>query len=298
MENINPKTDVGYIYALCDPVTGQEMYIGQTIKKLKYRLSMHLTKINLKFKTKKTTWIESLLREGLKPLIKILKITDVKYLNREERTYIKKYRLVNPDLKNTTNGGAGGGLVLRSDTKKVKCHPIDDPSNVKFFNSSLECADYLKRTKSRIHEAANETKRIKLVNNHVVAYLDNEFPKEIIKQFPVNYSINCSNGNRYETLSDACIDLKFDRDKFIKHLKEKSRRNTPYYKFSGYQFWRDNEEPPKAKIKGRPILCSNGITYNNAVEASKELSLCPKQINNVLKGRSKTCHRYNFSYLK
>ncbi len=72
MENIEVK-----IYLLIDPITEEIRYIGRTKNTLSIRLSGHLSKANSRvFKTHKDNWILNLKNKKLKPIIKLLKISN------------------------------------------------------------------------------------------------------------------------------------------------------------------------------------------------------------------------------
>lgn len=54
-----------------------------------------------------------------------------------------------------------------------------------------------------------------------------------------------------------------------------------------------------AEVCKKSIMClNNGKTYGSTREAADELNISPKRINDVLKGRKKTCRGYKFRYTK
>lgn len=91
------------IYMLKDPRTGKVRYIGKTICTLQKRLSEH---INCKSQDHRGRWIQSLLKQNLKPLIEeIEKCTDSEWPERE-KVWIAYYKKVS-DLTNSSDGGFG-----------------------------------------------------------------------------------------------------------------------------------------------------------------------------------------------
>lgn len=108
------------IYCLKDPRTNQIRYIGKTTKELHKRLLHgHLCD---KTKTHKTNWINSLKKEGLLPIIELIKsCKNESRCNYAESFYIKLFGRADLDLGilvNSTNGGEGTiGRVLSEETK-------------------------------------------------------------------------------------------------------------------------------------------------------------------------------------
>jgi len=95
-----------YIYTLLDPRNGQVNYVGKTINP-KLRFRTHLKPSSLCNEIKKNVWIKSLLQFNLKPELSILEKVTMSNWQQRERYWIKFYRKQNPNLTNTTSGGAG-----------------------------------------------------------------------------------------------------------------------------------------------------------------------------------------------
>jgi len=92
------------IYILIDPRNNSIRYIGKTVQKLEYRLKQHLSE---KSNHKRATWIKSLKRENLVPVIKEIDYCDYTDSNNLEISWIEKYRFIGENLTNMTNGGDG-----------------------------------------------------------------------------------------------------------------------------------------------------------------------------------------------
>lgn len=105
------------IYVLIDPKTKKIRYVGRTVQTLKNRLKKHL---RAKDKSHRVNWIQSLLKEGLNPEIKLLCETisfdECKEL---EKYYINRLQKEGCDLVNMTEGGDGSiGFSHSNDTKE------------------------------------------------------------------------------------------------------------------------------------------------------------------------------------
>lgn len=113
------------IYILVDPKTNKVRYVGQTTKKLEQRLSSHINKARNtpNRTTHKNTWIKSLIKEDLKPIIKLIEIVSEDEWKEKEKYYIKKYKELGEDLLNLSEGGdsgsmPGGKRVWKSEIEK------------------------------------------------------------------------------------------------------------------------------------------------------------------------------------
>lgn len=94
-----------YIYALCDPDTGEIRYVGQTTD-IERRYKQHLQVIG-KPNTYRKSWIQSLLKQGKEPVMRILEeATDDAWIERE-KWWINEMRRQGARLTNLTNGGDG-----------------------------------------------------------------------------------------------------------------------------------------------------------------------------------------------
>mgnify|MGYP001602139927 CR=1 FL=1 len=113
-----------YVYCLADPRTQEIRYIGKTVAGLSTRLSQHCYAArDNKWDSRVNRWIRSLMREGLKPTINPLSITESKEaLGKEERRLIAHYREQGARLTNLTDGGDGspGRVLSPSSIEKMR----------------------------------------------------------------------------------------------------------------------------------------------------------------------------------
>lgn len=106
MENI----PLGFVYYLQNPITGEIFYIGATEVSLKNRLRTHYQHLHEMKKGQRKTnkRYEYLLNlQPVKAKIYLLEIVTNGELFEREKFYISKFRKINPNLTNMTNGGQG-----------------------------------------------------------------------------------------------------------------------------------------------------------------------------------------------
>lgn len=98
----------GRIYGLHDPVTGELRYIGQTIHSIQRRLQTHLCPSVLAHKKAVTCWIQSLLKQGLRPEPRLrAEAFSADELDALEIQHIAEAKLAGHRLLNLTEGGLG-----------------------------------------------------------------------------------------------------------------------------------------------------------------------------------------------
>lgn len=106
MENI----PLGFVYYLQNPNTGEIFYVGATQISLKNRLRTHYQHLleMKKGQRKSNNRYEYLLNlQPVKATIHLLEVVTDGDLFERERFYISKFREINPNLTNMTNGGQG-----------------------------------------------------------------------------------------------------------------------------------------------------------------------------------------------
>jgi len=111
-----PITKKVIIYILKDPITNKVRYVGKTETSLQKRLYDHIYN---KTKTPKSSWIQSLLKQNLKPLIEeIERTTRANWIEREIY-WISFYKNQGEKLTNSTLGGDGrtGGFFVSKETR-------------------------------------------------------------------------------------------------------------------------------------------------------------------------------------
>lgn len=105
--------DVHYIYGLKNPEDDKIMYVGVT-QNLKTRLKQHLAPSNLRLRSSKDVWIESLITKKIEPVVIVLEECTQEVREERERYWIDYYRGINPGLTNTHPGKIVGKTGRRS----------------------------------------------------------------------------------------------------------------------------------------------------------------------------------------
>lgn len=102
---MNEEQKTWSIYTLSEPRTGAIRYVGATSQKPTQRLHGH--KVSAKTRNSSPThkWINSLLDEGLEPIMDIVDSGNVDTWEAKEKHWIQSYKDAGCDLLNQTDGG-------------------------------------------------------------------------------------------------------------------------------------------------------------------------------------------------
>lgn len=127
---MNSKT---YIYTLADPITGLVRYVGKA-NNIADRYKTHFRKE----KTKKSHWIQSLVKNGLKPVIEELDCVDESDWSFWEQYWIQFFVGNGFNLTNGDSGGIGRGRSSNELNKKIS----KSLKGRKFYDRSKPVAAY------------------------------------------------------------------------------------------------------------------------------------------------------------
>lgn len=181
------------IYVLIDPITSKIRYIGRTKCSLNTRLNGHLSKSKLK-NNHKDYWIQSLLRKGLIPKIKLFKkIRGWKESHLYEQELISKCLAFGFDLVNLDDRGESSvnkiitteqkkkiGDTLKEKYKSGKIKPTRQTSVSVFdlegnfinsFESLSQCSKSLQIPYSTLEKVVS--KRVKRWRTYQITYGEN-----------------------------------------------------------------------------------------------------------------------------
>ena len=125
------------IYTLSDPISGEIKYVGQTSKTLSERMKTHLSDAKHKKANKRITWINSLLKKDLKPIIDIIDEVVEEDWVFWEMYWIEQLKVWGFNLKNGTIGGDGikGYVYTEKDKEKMKGRILSKETKEKMSRS-------------------------------------------------------------------------------------------------------------------------------------------------------------------
>ena len=103
-----------YVYHLIDPTDSSIRYVGKS-KTPDLRFKAHISEARSKkgAHKKKNIWIKSLLDKKMLPIIRIVAVCTLNFINSAEISEISKY----PNLTNIVRGGNGGNYEMCAETK-------------------------------------------------------------------------------------------------------------------------------------------------------------------------------------
>ena len=181
-----------YIYSLSDPITDEVRYIGKTIRP-KQRYKEHIRNSKDK-KTYSNCWINSLIKDGLKPILSILEECDESNWIEREIHHISLYE----NLTNLTKGGDGTNGFKHDEYTKLKMSELRKGDGNNFYGKSHK----------------EETKRIL-----------SEITKKRIEDSKFIKNLRDKGLSQWENKSDV--------EKLNNVINQKNRRNIKQYTLNG-----------------------------------------------------------------
>lgn len=105
---VDPKETTFIIYVLVDPRSGEPRYVGKTERSLRIRMNHHLHRARVGAGQYVYRWMNSVLKEGKIPEVKILRYLESREeLILAEKFYIRHLKELGFKLTNLTDGGEG-----------------------------------------------------------------------------------------------------------------------------------------------------------------------------------------------
>lgn len=194
-----------YIYGLKDPRDYQIKYIGKA-SDINKRYKQHIENYTNK-KSLKSSWVLSLLRSGLLPILEIVEICDESKWQEREQYWIKYYKELGFDLKNMTNGGDGNTGLKMTDASKEK---------IRFANLGK------KSSKEKIAKISNWAKgNDKIKNNLILGSKKSQIP--IIQKSKDGEIIN-----QWNSLQQAADELGIERSNISHCLRGRIKTSGGY----------------------------------------------------------------------
>ena len=187
-----------FIYTLSNPITKEIKYIGKTFN-IKRRLYGHLSKHSLLKRSKKNSWIKSLINKKLLPIIEILDEVEKSESNFYEIFYISLFKSWGFKLLNMTEGGDGNHIKGRKNSEEYKIkQKINSPNRksvgqydlegnlIKTYYSISEAAKYTNSNRTHISNCCNNRKSSITHNWFIWKFIEkNDFNKVEEKIIPI-----------------------------------------------------------------------------------------------------------------
>lgn len=112
------SSKLGYIYTLSAPGSESVRYVGQAVDpKKRYLLHVCLSK---KKRTHKEKWISQILASDQKPVMEIIWVGGVQFIDKKEDEFIRLFKAMGAMLTNATNGGKGSRGRVYTEEMRAK----------------------------------------------------------------------------------------------------------------------------------------------------------------------------------
>lgn len=208
-----------FIYALVDPREPNVVrYIGKTTAP-ENRWNAHVR--NSKYlKCHRSSWIVSLLKNGVKPLMRIVAICSEEVWQDFEKAIVSKYK--SDKLTNGNEGGVGGGtpepwVIEKIRNSRRKIAPIISAKMSEAFKRKWQDPDYRERV-SASHRGKKQSpevieKRIRPMRGRIHSEVEKQNrSKALVKQRGIKVR-NVQTSELFPSLADAVMSIGLPRSR-------------------------------------------------------------------------------------
>lgn len=209
-----------YIYTLSNPITKEARYVGRCFYP-KYRLNGHIREGRKLIEktvrpTKKRSWIASLLKQNLKPILDIVEVTYENCWQEREKFWIKQFF-------NLTNMIEGGDSYCSNKGKKFGKMTEERRSNVKAGIKKVLDNPIRKQAWSEFSKRGNATVRTKiLINGKLRNDIKNKISNTLKQQFKLTNKLT-KESKAFKGILDCCKELKISYNRFQKIRQHKDK---------------------------------------------------------------------------
>ena len=186
------EKNLGFVYYLQNPVTGEIFYVGATQTSLKNRLRVHYQHLKeyergLRKRNRRYEYLQKL--KPLKATIHLLEIVNgsIQELTKKEIEYISFFREKNPNLTNMTIGGQGNCTNKFYTEREMEEFSEKLSKSLKGKKKPVGFAENLSKKRKGIGNPAS-----KELEDWIVSIKDNEY-----KLFKYGFEINDFINNKY-----------------------------------------------------------------------------------------------------
>ena len=277
-----------YIYVLSCPETGLVRYVGKSnVPEKRYKTHC---RVDLLETSKKVSWVKSLNKRGLKPVMNI--IDEVPFCDWKfwEKHYIKLYKSCGARLVNSTDGG-DGGLCNESREKLSKFFKGKDfLSKEQRQKANQVLIEYCKNNppwnKGKKYNFSSSKEDVKKRSD---AQKGRHKVKEVLQ-----YSLSGSLIKHWKSMSEICEQTMFRQGDISRCCNGKGKSASGFIWIFKTGDIKLQIDPGKLHQKGKTVY-----QYDKKMNLVKEYN-SPKEaseINNIdLKGISLSCCRKNKTY--
>lgn len=292
---------MGYIYLIENDINNK-LYIGQTIKTVRYRFNQHMNAA-LRGETYCLIYDDVRIYGRDKYHYKQLEKVNNEKLYEREEYWIRKYNTIDPNGYNQRYGG--------NDYGQRAVYKIDKDTNeiLEYYASAKEAAIENGCDLSALTKVCRHQKDAKSLLNFKWSYVDN-YNSNLINSLKIHetrYGINQMDINtnklikRWDSIAQASNELNIDQTSISHCLRGR------YQKAGGYGWIKDDDVNTYKYVKGgkkiRKIAeidsCSNVIKiWDSAIDAEKELNISANTIRAVCRGSRQSIKGHRFIYYK
>ncbi len=303
---MNKSEKTYQIYTLEDPITNEIRYVGFTSRSLPDRCSKHINECK-KRNDYKSNWIKSILKKGLKPLIKHLDFCDKTNWQIIEQYWIAQFNSWGFKLTNATDGGEGN--VGRKYSKETlinlqQSHSKQAKSITQYdleFNKIKEFPSINEAFRVTGCNKKSIVQNCKKLNNHKIGGLyyfrftndvdPFEIPKNLLIEIIKKRIVSEEEKNRIGNLNRG--------KKMTNEQKEHLKIINTGKKHSDSSRKKIRKNSTVKKVIIQYDLKGNFIkTHNSIVEASEKTAIVSTAISGCCRGLSKSSGGYMWKYKK
>jgi group I intron endonuclease len=282
------ELNVVYIYTLVDPLTNLVRYIGKA-NNIDIRLKEHIRKSKYS-KTYKNNWINSLLKEGFEPIIKVIDVVSNDDWGFWEQFWIDQFKIWGFNLTNIANGGVGGNLgpiVNQKISISLKGRACTDETKDKLRDFRLG------KTYNELYGLEKSINIKNKMSNTRVGINNSMYGKKHTNETKDKISKKLSDNNKGE--NNPMYGKKHTdetKDKIRKKVSQLTNgENNPMY-------GKKHTEEAKKKIRKKVMQISLDDklikVWGSITEAAKELNATQSGISNVCDKDNKTYYNYKW----
>lgn len=305
------------IYTLEHPITGEIRYVGFTSRKYlqeRYRVHIHSATHNRET-TYSSNWIKSLLKQGLKPVIKLLDETEnEKEWQLLEQYWICQMRTWGFKLTNLTQGGEGTpGYVSPKETRQHLFKPVLQYTLEGNFVKEYETLAMV--TRDLGFGGSSGSSVIKAIRSDGCSYgfrwryKTNDYPLSIgkvtLKMCKVNvdqFSLKGEFIQKWKSVAEAAKQLQICSANITRSIKNDKTCGGFRWKYSHEEKSLSNKKFTP-QFYGKPVLLINseGVVlkkYATSREVLKDFNVSFQLVSKILTSHIKKSKMFNGNTLK